>query len=205
MSSKFKKFSVLLLVPFLFSVLGCAPSRPQVSRVNPNKTMDLTGEWNDSDSRRVAKKMISDCLNRPWLPEFRKKNNRKPTVIVGLFRNKSSEHIPTETFTKDIERELVNSGRVNFVAMAEEREALRSERRDQARHATRQSAARMAHEKGADYMLQGVFHAQKQKWRGQQVVNYKVDMELINIESNMKAWIGTKEIKKQISQSSYSW
>ncbi len=197
--------AIILVVALSLPITSCAPRQPQVSRLDPNKTVDLTGEWNDSDSRMVAQKMVSDCLNRPWLPQFRQKNNKKPTVIVGLFRNKSSEHIPTETFTKDLERELINSGRVNFVAMAEEREALRSEKRDQAQHASMQSAARLANEKGADFMLQGVFHAQKQRWQGQQVVNYKVDMELINIESNMKVWIGTKNIKKHISQSKYSW
>ncbi|MGM0381319.1 MAG: penicillin-binding protein activator LpoB [bacterium] len=202
------KKSTLSIVLLLFSVLllqGCASSQPRVSRIDPGETVDLTGEWNDSDSSRVAQKMVSDCLNRPWLSQFRDREGHRPTVIVGLFRNKSSEHIPTETFTKDMERELLNSGKVDFVAMAEEREALRKERRDQARHASEQTAARLAQETGADYMLQGVFHAQKQQWKGEQVVNYKVDMELIDIESNQKAWMGSKEIKKRISQSSYSW
>jgi hypothetical protein len=114
-------------------------------------------------------------------------------------------HISEEMFTKDIERELVNSGKVDFVAMSEERKALRKERKDQAMYSTTESAAAMAQEKGADYMLQGVFHATKQRWKGERVVSYKVDMELINIESNRKAWIGSKTIKKKISQSRYSW
>lgn len=203
-----KYLSAILSIMMVFGLgavlVGCGPSM-QVSRVDPDKTVDLTGKWNDSDSQRVADKMISSCLESNWIYEYSKENNDKPTVIVGLFRNKSSEHISSEMFTKDIERELLNSGKVEFVAMAEEREALRAERKDQEVHATMESAAEMAQEKGADFMLQGVFHTSKQRWEGERVIAYKVDMELINIQSNRKVWIGSKTIKKRVSQSSYSW
>jgi hypothetical protein len=198
-SAKF--FLILLLIPILFS---CSETL-QVTRVSPDKTIDLTGEWNQSDSSRVAEKMISSCLKSNWINNYMQENNNKPTVIVGLFRNKSSMHIPEEMFTKDIERELINSGKVNFVAMAEERKALREERKNQEVYATTESAAAMAQEKGADFMLQGVFHATRQRWKGERVVSYKVDMELINIQSTQKVWIGSKTIKKRISQSRYSW
>ena len=195
----------IMIVAVLSAVLvGCGPSM-QVSRVDPDRTIDLTGNWNDSDSQRVADKMVSSCLESNWIYEYSRENNDKPTVIVGLFRNKSSEHISSETFTKDIERRLLNSGKVEFVAMAEERKALREERKDQEVHATMDSAAEMAQEKGADFMLQGVFHSSKQRWEGERVIAYKVDMELINIQSNRKVWIGSKTIKKKVSQSRYSW
>lgn len=196
--------SIMMGVVLSAVLVGCGPSM-QVSRVDPDETIDLTGKWNDSDSRRVADKMVSSCLESNWIYEYNRENNDKPTVIVGLFRNKSSEHISSEMFTKDIERELLNSGKVDFVAMAEEREALREERKDQEVHATMESAAEMAQEEGADFMLQGVFHSSKQRWEGEQVIAYQVDMELINIQSNRKVWIGSKTIKKRVSQSRYSW
>lgn len=201
----FARILSIMIVAVLSAVLvGCGPSM-QVSRVDPDKTIDLTGKWNDSDSQRVADKMVSSCLESNWIYEYSRENNDKPTVIVGLFRNKSSEHISPETFTKDIERELLNSGKVDFVAMSEEREALREERKDQEAYATMESAAEMAQEEGADFMLQGVFHSSKQRWEGERVIAYKVDMELINIQSNRKVWIGSKTIKKKVSQSRYSW
>lgn len=199
------KASIALFAILMGTMLiSCSPSL-KVSRVSPEKTIDLTGEWNQSDSRRVAEKMVSSCLRSNWISSYMKDHSKKPTVIVGLFRNKSSEHIPEEMFTKDIERELINSGKVNFVAMAEERKALRKERKNQELYATTESAAEMAQEKGADFMLQGVFHADKQRWQGERVVSYKVDMELINIQSTQKVWIGSKTIKKKISQSKYTW
>ena len=201
----FNQIVKLLLLLLLATIAVSCAQKPQVSRVSPDKDIDLTGEWNQSDSRRVAQKMVSSCLNSNWINNYMESHNQNPTVIVGLFRNKSSVHISEEMFTKDIERELVNSGKVDFVAMSEERKALRKERKDQEIYSTTESAADMAQEKGADFMLQGVFHTTKQRWKGERVVSYKVDMELINIESNRKAWIGSKTIKKRISQRRYTW
>jgi uncharacterized protein (TIGR02722 family) len=186
-------------------MVGCAGRTKQVSRVNPDKTIDLTGEWNSSDSDRVAKAMVSDVLNRAWLNEFVQNNDRDPRVIVGQFRNKSSEHIDMETWSKDIERELINSGKINFVAMSEERSATRDERRDQARYATRESAAELAQEKGADFMLSGYMNSNIQRWQGQEVRSYEVHMQLIDIQTQEKVWIGTKEIKKRVQQDEYSF
>ena len=90
--------------------------------------MDLSGKWNDADSRMVSEEVIDDMLDSPWLVRFETRNDgARPTVIVGLVRNRSDEHIVTETFTKDIERACVNSGDVRIVATSEEEAAARRE------------------------------------------------------------------------------
>ena len=43
----------------------------------------------------------------------------------------------------------------------------------------------------------------KAQVEGKKVVFYKVNLELINIETSEKVWIGDKEIKKVIGQSKY--
>lgn len=193
----------LVSVVLMVGVVGCGGTT--VTRVDPDETIDLTGKWNDSDSRRVAKTMVSDALSRPWIENFSSKHERSPRVIVGQFRNKSSEHIDMETWTKDIERELINSGRVSFVAMKEERTATREERRDQARYSTQESAAELAQELGADFMMSGYLNSNIQRADGQEVRAYEVHMQLIDIETQEKVWIGSKEIKKRVEKSSYSW
>lgn len=196
---------VTLSVVLSLLIVGCAASTPNVSRVNPDETIDLTGKWNDSDSSRVAEKMVSSLLNQRWLVEWDTNNNRPPRVIVGQFRNRSSEHIDMETWSKDIERELINSGKVDFVAMSEERSATREERRDQSRYSTRESAAAMAQEKGADFMLSGYMNSQIQRAGGQEVRAYQVHMQLVDIETQEKVWIGSRDIKKKVEQSEYSF
>ena len=40
---------------------------------------------------------------------------------------------------------------------------------------------------------------------GKRAVLYQVDMELINIETMEKVWLGTKKIKKLVEQSKVRW
>ncbi|MEJ2055581.1 MAG: penicillin-binding protein activator LpoB [Calditrichaceae bacterium] len=165
----------------------------------------MSGRWNDTDSRQTATSMISDLLSRPWLSNFVNTNTRKPFVIVGDIRNKSSEHIPITTFVKDIEKELINSGQVSFVASSKERKEVRDERMDQQSYSSAESAKQLANEQAADFMLQGVINSIVDSFEGQKVVYYQVNMELVDLESNTKVWLGDKKIKKSIQQDKYSW
>jgi uncharacterized protein (TIGR02722 family) len=179
---------------------GCGSSKT-VERVDPNTTIDLSGDWNDADSRLVAEEMISDMLARPWLGEFKGRTGEQPVVIVGTVRNRSSEHIATMAFIKNLERELTNSGRVSFVASREEREEVRDERADQQEFASPETMKRFQQETGANFMLRGDITTIVDQEGGEKVKYYQVNLELVDIESNRKAWIGEKKIKKLISQS----
>jgi len=130
---------------------------------------------------------------------------RKPVVIVGTVRNLSSEHIQTEPFTKDLERELINSGRLTFVANPLERGELRQERQEQQTWAREETQKRLAAETGADYMLQGGIKTIIDQEGREQVKFYQVDLELVQLETNEKAWIGSKKIKKYVKKSRLSW
>ncbi|WP_456406535.1 penicillin-binding protein activator LpoB [Caldithrix abyssi] len=192
---------------FLISIIlfNCAGPTRTVKRVQVDEAIDISGRWNDTDARLTAEAMVKDVLSRPWLKNFIDENGRKPVVIVGQIRNRTSEHIETAMFIKHIERELLNSGQVQFVASDKEREALRNERLDQQSFASPESAKELANELGADFMLQGVITSVTDSFEGRRVVKYQVNLELIDIEKNTKVWIGQKEIKKYIEQSKYKW
>jgi uncharacterized protein (TIGR02722 family) len=192
--------TLLVLSTSVMLLAGCASST-RVSRIESTATTDLSGRWNDTDSRLVAEEMINDVLQRPWLQDHVTKTTQKPTVIVGQIRNLSSEHISTEAFIKDIERELVNSGQVRFVASREERQGVRDERFEQQHFASEASMKAWAQELGADYMLIGSIKTITDAVEGKQAVYYQVDLELVQIESTEKVWIGSKKIKKLIERS----
>jgi uncharacterized protein (TIGR02722 family) len=195
---------VLVLLLGLCMVLACGSSR-KVYRIEPETQTDLSGKWNDTDARLVAEEMISDCLSRVWLTDFAAEAGKKPVVTVGTIRNRSSEHIDTETFTSDFERELTNSGQVKFVASPDQREEVRDERMDQSEWASAETIKRIRAETGADFMLVGAIKSITDQIEGIKVVYYQTDLELINVENMEKAWIGTKKIKKEISQDKTKW
>jgi uncharacterized protein (TIGR02722 family) len=195
----------LFLLSFcLLFIVGCGGGRT-VKRISPNEVTDLSGRWNDTDSRLVAEAMISEMLSRPWIIDFEQEELKKPVVIVGSVLNKSSEHIDVAVFIKDIERELINSGKVKFVASKSEREEIREERMDQQMYSSPETAKKLAQEVGADYFLIGTVYSVEDWFEGKKAVFYTVNLELINVEENTKAWIGNKKIKKFIEQSGYKW
>ncbi len=191
----------LLVLVILGLTVGCS-SAPKVRRTAVEETIDLSGRWNDSDSRMVADDMIKDCLNRPWLPEFQSHKGKKPVVIVGTVLNRSDEHINTQVFVKDLERALINSGLVDFVASRDERRELRKERADmQLGFTSAETEKAMGQEIGADFMLKGTLNSVRDQIKGQYAILYQVNLEIHNLETNRKVWIGQKKLKKVVSRS----
>ncbi|MEO9484624.1 MAG: penicillin-binding protein activator LpoB [Ekhidna sp.] len=191
-----KRITQLSMLVLAIAVL--ASCNRQVTRINPDQQVDLSGRWNDTDSKLVAEEMIQDVTGRPWHNNFKIENDRKPVVIVGYVKNKSSEHIESETFIKDMEREFINSGFVRVVSNSDFREKLRQERAEQGEFASPETQAKWGKELGADFMMFGVITAITDSYKKEKVVSYKVNLELVDIETNEKVWLGDKEIKKYI-------
>lgn len=183
----------------VLTVSGCANRR--VERIDPNSVTDLSGRWNDADSRLVANALIAQSLEATWARDYAAANGgTAPAVIVGQIRNRTMEHIPIGTFVRDLERAYVQTGVVRLVASAEEREELRGERADQQTNASADTRARMARELGARYMLQGDVQAIEDREGRETVVFYQVDVTLLDLETNVRTWMGQHKIKKYIQR-----
>lgn len=192
-----------LLVSLFSSLFLLTACNPTVTRVDSAAVTDLSGKWNDTDSRLVAEEMIQDVLSRGWLSKFNRSQGKAPTVIVGTVRNLSHEHINTRTFIADMERELINSGEVEFVASAKDREEIRSEVKDQDLNATEATRKSMGNEIGADFMLQGSINTIVDAVSGEQARFYQIDLTLIELGSNRKVWVGQKKIKKTVEKGGF--
>lgn len=187
-------FAILLSLVFM----GCGGKK--VTRIETTETRDLSGRWNDTDSRLVSEEVIKDALNHPWLQSFVTRKGKNPTVIVGAIRNLSMEHIATGTFIKDVERAFINSGRVTVVASSLERGEMRDERREMKEHADPETVKQMGKEFGADYMLTGEINAIEDREKKEAVMFYQVDLTLTDLETNQKVWMGGTKIKKYIDR-----
>jgi uncharacterized protein (TIGR02722 family) len=200
-----RKSWILVLVAVVAAsaaLTGCSKKKV-VTRIEPDTVTDLSGRWNDTDSRLVAEEMIGDAMSRPWKTQHWEAHQKRPVVIVGEVRNKSSEHIAVGTFIGDIERAFINSGEAEIVASSEEREQIRDERADQQKYSSEESMKQWGRELGADYMLTGVINSIEDQEAGEKVVYYQIDMTLIDLERNTKVWQGQKKIKKYIARSKY--
>jgi hypothetical protein len=174
---------------------GCST---KVTRIDVDETVDLSGGWNDTDSRLVAEEMIADALSHPWTSNFAGQRGRAPAIIVGTVRNFSHEHINMNTFVADMERALINSGRVEFVASSDERGEIREERADQDLNASEETRNEAGQETGADFMLKGQINTIVDAEGDEQVRYYQVDLTMISLADNRKVWLGQKKIKKLV-------
>ncbi|HKI83019.1 MAG TPA: penicillin-binding protein activator LpoB [Candidatus Krumholzibacteria bacterium] len=191
----------LLSAAMLVSLSACGGK--SVQRIGTDTTVDISGNWNDTDSRLVSEEMIAQVLSQPWLARFEATHQDRPTVIVGTVRNNSSEHIDTNIFTKNLEIAFINSGRVRVVASRDERGEVREERDSQQDWSDPATVKKMGMELGADYMLIGSLGSIVDEEGSDKVVFYQTNLELIDIQTNEKVWIGQKQIKKYIGKSKY--
>ncbi|MFT5388036.1 MAG: hypothetical protein ACI9F2_000935 [Lysobacterales bacterium] len=188
--------NILLIMCCIFAVSGCTTT---VKRVEVGERIDLSGRWNDYDAQLVAEEMVFDALDKPWRGKFIDDEGRTPVVIVGSIDNNTSEHINTNVFTISLERELLNSGDITFVASLVERDQIRVERDDQQQGNTDPATiAAIGREHGADFMLIGSVDSVQDVLKNKEVVLYQVSLELIHLTTNKKVWIGQKQIKKSI-------
>jgi uncharacterized protein (TIGR02722 family) len=191
------------------AALGAAMARSacgtSVTRMDSDSVKDVSGHWNDTDSRMVAEEMISDCLSRPWFSKAQSDLGKNPTVIVGTVRNQSSEHIATDTFVEDLQRALINSGKVDFVASKNERAEVRDERADQDTHASEDTRAANGQETGANFMLSGTINSIVDQEGGKAVVFFQTNLKLLNMKTHQIVWNGEKKIKKFVKRSRASF
>lgn len=186
-----------LLFFFLLLLLFSSCART-VSRVSPDQSIDLSGRWNDTDSRQVADKMINELLNSEKFKEYAKASGKKPAIIVGLVRNKTSEHINADTYIKKLELAIYNSGVAELVESDSFRDKLREERAQQQDFASTATISKWGEEVGADLMLFGEMTSETDVYNKERVVNYITTLFLTDMETNKRIWYGQEEIKKYI-------
>ena len=195
-----KKILVFIAIISIIFITGCSSTK--VERIDAETVTDLSGYWNDTDLRIVAEDLVSECIAAPAITNYIRDNGKLPVIIVGPFRNQSDEHIDTSILAQKFEVAMVNSGKVDFVASSEQREALRAEILEQQDWSSMETVSRLANELGADFMLFGTVKTIVDSEGNKSTRTYYVTAELIDIESTRKLWMGdNSEIKKFIKKS----
>ena len=165
---------------------------------------ELGGQWNDTDSRLTAEALMQEALDSPWMPRFTQFAGRAPTIIVGPILNRTPASLNTQTFIKELRRVMVQSGQIHFVADAGQRQELRQERAEQGQNSRPDPVKPAVQEPGADFILQGSINTFVEDLESTRTIAYQVDLELIDIASNVKVWLGQKKLKKRLEHSKKS-
>jgi hypothetical protein len=158
----------LVLGILILTLTACST---QGTRGSLEASSELSGHWNDTNARLTAGAMVKDALERPWSQRFTQLAGRKPAVMVGMVLNRTDEYLNTHGFVKDLERALMQSTQVQFVADT-------------------------GQESGADFVLQGTINTLVDELDSSKLLFYQVDLEILDTAGNVKVWQGQMKVKK---------
>lgn len=190
---------LLAAAPFALALVGCGGTK--VTRTEASQQIDLSGNWNATDSQQVAKAMIADVMTRPWHTAFRTANNRNPRVQVHrVVVRGTGDVIDTQIFTNDIVREFINSGLVDAFSATDERLDTREVLADQDVNASADTRKEAFQETASDFILRGTILVQDDQAGRTRQRFYSVDLNLTNIQTQQMVWMGNHKISKIVER-----
>ena len=192
------KFTKILF--FGLVVLSITNCMSKVDYGDATETETVNIDFGSTDLQLTAEKMVDSLLTFPPIIDITSK--RRPVMFVDTIKNKTTEHIDTESITDTIQTKILRSGKFRFVDMSKVEEV-----RDQLDYqqnsgmVSQQTAVALGRQIGAEYMLYGNLSSIVKKANNVKDVYYKFTMKVMHLESGIVEWQDEKEIRKQKKRS----
>ena len=178
---------------------GCA-NKAVVSYGDAQAVETTDINFGSTDLQKVASQMTDSLLASPVVGTMTA--NTRPIVFVERIKNKTSEHIDTESITDTISTKMLNSGKFRFVDMdrvESVREQLNFQNTDEL--VNQSTAIQFGKMVGAQYMLYGNLSSIVKNAGSDKDVYYKMTMRLMDLETGLIEWADETEIRKEQSKS----
>ncbi|GLX80124.1 penicillin-binding protein activator LpoB [Thalassotalea insulae] len=197
------KLTSALVVAVLSSTLGCA-QRAVVSYGDATAVETTDINFGSTDLQKVASEMTDSLLLSPVVGTLTA--NKRPVVFVERIKNKTSEHIDTESITDSVSTRLLRSGKFRFVDMARV-EAARKQLQFQNEGGMVDSskAIQFGRQIGAQFMLYGNLSSIVKNNQDKADVYYKFTLRLMDLESGLVEWADETEIRKTRTKQTVGW
>ncbi|KXI23806.1 penicillin-binding protein activator LpoB [Photobacterium sanguinicancri] len=177
---------------------GCAQ---KVSYGDAQEAETTTIEFGSTDLQKIAVEM-TDSMLASGSVAYITANGKRPIVVVDSIKNKTSEHIDTESVTDSISTRLLNSGKFRFVDMTRVeavRKQLNFQNNDEL--VNQSTAIQFGQMVGAQYMLYGNLASIVKQNGSDKDVYYKMTMRLMDLKTGLIEWADETEIRKQEAKS----
>lgn len=186
-----KIFTLILIT----TVLAACSSGPKISYGDATAVETTTIGFGSTDLQTIAAKMVDDLISFPPIVDMT--SQRRPVVFVDKIKNKTTEHIDTESITDTVQTKLLQSGKFRFVDMTAVKQ-IQEQMQFQMDSGMVDPAKAVAFGKqtGAEFMLYGNMSSIVKRNSDAQDVYYKFTMKLVNLETGIMEWAGEKEIRK---------
>ncbi|TGE81293.1 penicillin-binding protein activator LpoB [Pseudoalteromonas sp. KS88] len=203
-TTSFTKLTGLALVGLSTLVLSGCANKAVVSYGDAQAVETTDINFGSTDLQKVASQMTDSLLSSPVIGTMTA--NTRPIVFVERIKNKTSEHIDTESITDSISTQLLRSGKFRFVDMSRV-EAAREQLTFQNEDALVNPATAVAfgQQVGAQYMLYGNLSSIVKSNADKADVYYKFTMRLMDLKSGLVEWADETEIRKTREKSTFGW
>jgi uncharacterized protein (TIGR02722 family) len=197
------KVTKLFAVVMAALLLTACANGPKISYGDATAVETTTTGFGSTDLQSIAATLVDDLVSFP--PIVQMTAARRPVVFVDKIKNKTTEHIDTESITDTVQTKLLKSGKFRFVDMTAVR-AVQEQMQFQmdSGMVDPSKAAAFGKQTGAEFMLYGNMSSIVKRNDSTKDVYYKFTMKLVNLESGIMEWAGEKEIRKSGEKSFFS-
>ncbi|MBL1259267.1 MAG: penicillin-binding protein activator LpoB [Thiotrichaceae bacterium] len=160
-----------------------------------------TIDFGSTDLQQIATKMVDSLLTFP--PIVQVTDERRAVMFVDKIKNKTTEHIDTESIIDTISNRILRSGKFRFVDMNKVNKVNKvKEVSDQLKFqnksgmVNRNTASQVGRQIGAEYMMYGSLSSLVKQTKDVKDVYYKFMLKVMHLESGLIEWSDEKEIRK---------
>ncbi|EEX66892.1 penicillin-binding protein activator LpoB [Vibrio metoecus] len=191
------KKSVIALLGLAVILGGCSN---KVSYGDAQAVETVNVDFGSTDLQKIAAEMVDSMMMSGSVSAITR--DGRPIVFVERIKNKTSEHIDTESITDTISTKMLNSGKFRFVDM-DRVEAVRDQLNFQNNDelVNQSTAIQFGKMVGAQYMLYGNLSSIVKNEGSDKDVYYKMTMRLMDLQTGLIEWADETEIRKQQSKS----
>ena len=195
----------LLAIGLVF-LTGCA-STVKYGDATDTKTLDT--DFGAGDLQQIAQKMTGSILTFPPIVQIT--NERRPVLIVEKVKNKTTQHIDTESITDTIRTKLIRSGKFRFLDKSTDDQTISEIKRQQEQGLTRaDQAQKFGTQEAAEFQLTSSLseitqRAKTNVLKKEKSVYYKFTMNLKNLQTGILEWSDEKELSKEKITPFISW
>ena len=186
-------FGVVAVAASLVVASGCVGTKVRYG--DATSAEPLSTDFGSSDLQQIAAAMVDSLLADPDVRAATA--TRKPVLLVASVKNKTLQHIDTESLTDSIRTKLIQSGKFAFIDRTTDQEALDEfNAQKESGLVDPAKAVPMGQQAGAEFILTANLAEIAQKAGNKTDVWYKFTMNLKNLRTGILDWAEEKEIRK---------
>ena len=190
----------LKLIFMLAAVIGLSACQSKVEYGDATEVETVNENFGSTDLQNIAAKMVDSMMTFP--PVIVMTQSDRPIIFVDKIKNKTSEHIDTESVTDTISNKLLRSGKFRFIDMTKVDTVRKQlDYQNNAGMVDPTTAIKFGRQIGAQYMLYGNLSSIVKQDGSTKDVYYKMTMRLMDLETGLIEWSDEKEIRKVKSKS----